>query len=42
VKSIRNNKSNKLSLDMSHLSKGTYYLQIGSAGATTKKMIIKE
>jgi hypothetical protein len=42
VKSIRNNKSNKLSLDMSHLSKGTYYLQIESAGATTKKMIIKE
>ena len=42
VKSIRNNNSNKLSVDMSHLSKGTYYLQIESAGTTTKKMIIKE
>jgi hypothetical protein len=42
VKSIRNNNSNILSVDMSHLSKGTYYLQIESSGITTKKMIIKE
>ena len=42
VKSIRNNNSNSLSVDMSHLPKGTYYLQIESAGTTTKKMIIKE
>ncbi len=42
VKSVRSNNSNRLSVDMSRLPKGTYYLQIESAGATTKKVIIKE